>query len=386
MDTRPVTLIRKLTVLLVIAKLAGSFSLGAPAFGAPKQASAAKKVRALEIVPVDEPPPQKRKNAMAAVGQPRKVTLFGEINELIVLCQAAGISLSEPKLPAVVTKMRLGSTGIYAGVREGDRILSGKVENNTMTLQVERGGQKFLTSMATDSKAFTAAIKAPPLREQKAKPGQHQLAGQTVLSRLTVEEAEQVLSQYEFTLIVDHSGSMMAPSGDAGSKMQWVQSAISDFCAFLDKHHARATLVTFNHKHKTFESISPSQLKQEVNNLDAEGATNLSAPLQETINLAKNKGRRQLIILMTDGMPNVGPSVEQTLIDTANQMRQNGDIVISILHIGKDATGNAQVARLDSLTGAGARYDIVDVKFFGELLQEGLTRCLADALLKAQAR
>ncbi len=393
MDSRPKTAIckhitpRTLTVLLVLSQMAAVSQFCLPVESAPKQAAAGKKPRALEIVPVDEPPPQKRKNVVAAIGQPHKVTLVGEINQLLVLCQAAGINLSEPKLPATVTKMRLGSTGIYAGIREGDRIVSGKVDNNVLTLQVERNGQKFLTSMATDSKAFTATIAAPPLRGQKPKPAPLPLGGNTSLSKLTVEQAEQLLSQYDFTLVVDHSGSMLEPSGDSGSKMQWVQGAISDFCDFLDKHGgARANLVTFNAKHETFNSISSSQVMREVSCLDAEGGTNLGDPLQEAIDMTKNKGKRQMIIVMTDGMPNLGPSVEQTIINTANSMRQNGDMVISILEVGKDTAGGREIARLDNLTAEGARYDIVDAKFFDELLQYGLKRCLADALLKAQSR
>lgn len=385
MDTRSVIAMRKLMGLLIATQLTAALSGGHPVEAAPKQ-TAVKKPKALEIVPVDEAPPQKRKNVVAAIGQPHKVTLVGEINQLLVLCLAAGISLSEPKLPATVTKMRLGSTGLYAGVREGDRIVSGKVDNNIMTLQVERNGQKFLTSMATDSKAFTATIAAPPLRGQKAKSEQVPLGGQVGLSRLTVDQAEQLLSQYDFTLVVDHSGSMQEPSGDTGSKMQWVQGAISDFCEFLDRHGARANLVTFNNEHETFRGISSSQVMHEVSCLDAQGGTNLGDPLQEAIDLSKNKAKRQMIIVMTDGMPNLGPSSEQTIIDTANSMRQNGDVVISILEIGKDATGGRQIARLDNLTAEGARYDIVDAKFFNELLQYGLKRCLADALLKAQSR
>lgn len=82
-------------------------------------------------------------------------------------------------------------------------------------------------------------------------------------------------------------------------------------------------------------------------------------------------------------MSNVGPSLEDTIIQ-ATRIVPAGQVVASFLQIGQGG-GEAVIRNLDTnLVKNGARYDMVEAKYFNELEQYGLKRVLADAVLRAR--
>jgi hypothetical protein len=77
------------------------------------------------------------------------IKLYGEVDVVISSCNAAGITLSSSKLPATISKVRLGSPAYYANVQEKDKVLSGEISDKQMSLLIERSGQRYSVRLAT---------------------------------------------------------------------------------------------------------------------------------------------------------------------------------------------------------------------------------------------
>lgn len=329
----------------------------------------------------------------------RRTLLTGQVNQLLVLCTAAGLTLDKPSVPAEITKLRLGSTAAYSGVRCGDRILNAKVDQNILQLTLQRGDKKFLASMAVDSKALKSMVPKSEAVPLAAKTIPATLTSKHLASNITDAQAEQILTEYNFIVLIDRSGSMAeaengsplicppdpADTNPQSTKLAWVKDNIRTFADFLrSRTKGPVTLIPFNASYTVEVVNSPADIPRAVDNLRPEGGTNLTAALSHGVALALAENRKQMVVVMTDGMNNIG-NMERTMIE-ATKVVPPGQVVVSFIQIGSDKSGIDAVAKLDTgLISKGATYDMVDAKYFSDVKQYGLKRVLADAVLRATA-
>ncbi|MBA4077580.1 MAG: hypothetical protein C0508_21310, partial [Cyanobacteria bacterium PR.023] len=89
------------------------------------------------------------KNSPGSSSQSRSTAsplrLRGQVSELMMLCNAAGLSLDDSRLPGVVTKVRLGSPAAVNAIVEGDKILRASLQDKMLTLDIERRGMRYQT-------------------------------------------------------------------------------------------------------------------------------------------------------------------------------------------------------------------------------------------------
>lgn len=326
--------------------------------------------------------------------------LTGEVNQLLVLCTAAGLTLDKPSVPAEITKLRLGSTAAYSGARAGDRILDAKLDQNILQLTLQRGDQKFLARMAVDSKALKSMMpKSEPVPlTPKTLPAAN-LTSKHLATNITEAQAEQILAEYNFIVLIDRSGSMAetengfplfcppdpADPNPQSTKLTWVKDNIKTFADFLrSRTKGPVKLIPFNASYTVEVVSSPADIPRIVDNLRPEGGTNLTAALAHGVALALAENRKQMVVVMTDGMNNIG-NMELTMIE-ATKVVPPGQVVVSFIQIGSDKGGIDAVANLDTgLISKGATYDMVDAKYFSDVKQYGLKRVLADAVVRATA-
>ncbi len=100
---------------------------------------------------------------------------------LVAACNAAGISLSSPILPAVITKVASGSAAYNADLVERDRVVSGQLLNNVLSLVIERNGHvyaaqincapmiKITPNSASHTSESRAQLKPPIAKEIETK-------------------------------------------------------------------------------------------------------------------------------------------------------------------------------------------------------------------------
>lgn len=87
--------------------------------------------------------------------QPRtKLKLFGQVDQFAMMCMAAGISLDDVKLPSRITRVKPGSPAFYGGVNEGDDVISATPGTDSLILQIERKGRRYLANIPINMEAL----------------------------------------------------------------------------------------------------------------------------------------------------------------------------------------------------------------------------------------
>lgn len=323
------------------------------------------------------------------------VKLYGGVSELIVLCQSAGITLSGNKLPATVLFVRLGSTALYAGISKGDKVLSAAVDNNVLTLKIERDKKSYAVRVPVTAAALRAASGAT--MEPKRSLSSNSDAGDADASvPRTLHEKLKRLAEHDIVVIIDRSGSMKTPDCPNGnSRWGWCRDQAVSFMQLGAEEIQTITLVTFSYDYKVYPNSDLNAVKQTFETVDPDGGTGTAAPLDDRLqdyfrrrDTQGGKCKPLLIAVITDGLPNLpgGPvqakqQVENAIIDATRRMNNPGEVSITFLSIGDAFEGDAFLRDLDTgLLGNGARYDIVSTKSFQELERVGLMQALIDAI------
>lgn len=174
-------------------------------------------------------------------------------------------------------------------------------------------------------------------------------------------------------LVVDTSGSM-----EMEDKLASVKRSIHLMLSLLSPDD-RLSLVTFADDSKTFlNRVVPTPeerqaIQYRVNNLHADGSTNMSAGLLEVRGLVEppSSGRKQGLLLLTDGHANIGVHSEQGLIEILQRI-QSESPGLSLTTVAYGVDHNAEMLTNMAKAGGGA-YNVVtnleDVAtVFGDIL------------------
>lgn len=302
--------------------------------------------------------------------------LYGRVDEVNFALKGAGITLDADKLPAFVGNVRMGSPSYYAGLADGDKILSANIIQNKLHMVFERGGKRYSLSVHTSPADLT---NRRPAAEQKQ-------TIEATISKNPEPDKIKVLSGYDVVILVDISASMMEDVEPAQkTKWEWCADYVSAFAtksqpAFKNRG---ITMVPFNTDYRVERQCSPEQVANLFRNTTPRGNTDFGSPLKQLLaeHLASDRKRPLIIAVLTDGIPNRGPKIEQVIIDATKSMQRDGEIQITFLEIGAEYAGTALLKYLDDyLVHDGARYDVVDAITFDELknmnLEDALTRVI----------
>lgn len=174
-------------------------------------------------------------------------------------------------------------------------------------------------------------------------------------------------------LLVDTSGSM-----ESEDKLSSVKRSIQLMLSLLSPED-RLSLVTFSDDSKTFlNRATPTPEEQQailyrIQNLRADGSTNMSAGLLEVRGLVEppSSGRKQGLLLLTDGHANIGVHTEQGLIEILQRI-QSESPGLSLTTVAYGVDHNAEMLTNMAKAGGGA-YNVVtnleDVAtVFGDIL------------------
>jgi uncharacterized protein with von Willebrand factor type A (vWA) domain len=198
-----------------------------------------------------------------------------------------------------------------------------------------------------------------------------------------------MLDQRDYTLIIDKSGSMSTIDAKS-QKSRWelVQEstlALARKCDQLDPDGI--TVYTFSSKFKRYDNVNASKVEQIFQENEPVGGTNLTAVLQDAINLffqRKKANQTQVgetILIITDGEPNERRSVFEVIIEATKKLDADEELALSFIQIGEDPGATKFLKTLDEqLMGVGAKFDIVDTVTFEEMEDLTLTEVLLNAI------
>lgn len=308
--------------------------------------------------------------AKTAEGKPpvKTVKLYGEINDLSILCSSGGIKLSKNMLPAKIEQISLGSAAAYSGARSGDNVLKAEVTDNLLTLTLERKGKVYQTKIATDVKGLRAEFESKGIKWSIGdSPFDNQL---------------RTLAGCDITIMLDRCATMAdnhaGCPGDL-SKWMWCKQQIDNVYLATNRVLDEGfRLVLFNDTFQVRKDVTLWDLKEFfARNQPAGVRKNISKPLESILEdyfkSRKPTSKPSVIIVMTEGTENVGAPLQDVLIEASRKMNRQGEVVVAFMQIGESLHGEELFDDLDrNLVAKGAKYPIAHFKPFSQLRNKGL--------------
>lgn len=151
------------------------------------------------------------------------------------------------------------------------------------------------------------------------------------------------LSERDYTLIIDRSGSMAQNAREVGLE----------------------------------------RVLEDAREVGAAARLVLLEDLRDTLRADKSKGsaKPETILVITDGEPDDRRAVIRTIIDASRRIDRDEELALSIVQVGKDPDARRFLKLLDDeLVSAGAPFDICDTVTLDEAESIGLTEVLLAAI------
>ncbi|MBD2432042.1 MULTISPECIES: vWA domain-containing protein [Fischerella] len=198
-----------------------------------------------------------------------------------------------------------------------------------------------------------------------------------------------MVSDRDYTLIIDKSGSMSTPD-QVGGRSRWEIAqestlALARKCEQFDADGI--TVYVFSGRFKRYDDVTSAKVAQIFLENDPAGTTNLAGVLQDAINnyfqrkaAGKTKANGETILVITDGEPDDRKAVFEVIISATRQMERDEELGISIIQVGSDPQATKFLKALDDqMQSVGAKFDICDTITLDDM--EDMS--LADVLMNA---
>jgi uncharacterized protein with von Willebrand factor type A (vWA) domain len=199
-----------------------------------------------------------------------------------------------------------------------------------------------------------------------------------------------MMSDRDYTLIIDKSGSMSTPD-QMGGRSRWEIAqestlALARKCEQFDPDGI--TVYVFSGRFKRYDDVTSAKVAQIFSENDPAGTTNLAGVLQDAINnyfqrkaSGKTKPNGETILVITDGEPDDRKAVFEVIISATRQMERDEELGISIIQVGSDAQATKFLKALDDqLEGVGAKFDICDTITLDDMEEMSLADILMNAI------
>jgi hypothetical protein len=199
-----------------------------------------------------------------------------------------------------------------------------------------------------------------------------------------------MMSDRDYTLIIDKSGSMSTPD-QAGGRTRWQIAeestiALARKCEEFDPDGI--TVYVFSGRFKRYENVTAAKVAQIFQENDPAGTTNLGSVLQDALNnyfqrkaAGTTKLNGETILVITDGEPDDRKAVFEIIIRATQQMEKDEELGISMIQVGSDPQATKFLKALDDqLQSVGAKFDICDTITLDDLEDMSLADVLMNAI------
>lgn len=177
----------------------------------------------------------------------------------------------------------------------------------------------------------------------------------------TVQLDPQTITEYDFVIGLDASGSMASPSKRYSGKTRWqeAQETIFGLASILGQYDTDGIdIVVFGGGVEVFEGVTAEKVADIFQKRSPRGSTPLAEAIRE-IDKLNGDGKKAVAIIFTDGEPDDQADAESAIIAAAGKLEKDEDFTILFVQIGDDAGAARFLAHLDDgLTSA--KFDIVD--------------------------
>ncbi len=182
----------------------------------------------------------------------------------------------------------------------------------------------------------------------------------------TVNETS--LSEYDFVVVIDTSGSMGSPVKSTGGRTRWeaMQESVSAFVRDIEKFDSDGIdVVQLGGQVQSWQGVTSAKVTELFNGLRPMGSTPLAEALTAAFKLAGKSDKKDFVIVFTDGVPDDQAAAAKVIVEASQKQETDDALTVLFVQVGDDAQAANYLRKLDdSLTGA--KFDIVDAKTMEE--------------------
>lgn len=179
-----------------------------------------------------------------------------------------------------------------------------------------------------------------------------------------MSETATALSEYDFIIVVDASGSMSTVDpGKTQSRWDSVKETAGVFTRDLDAIDSDGLgLVIFGGSNVTaVDGVKPETIDGVFNTRRPMGGTPLHLGLEAALKLAGKSDKKDFILVITDGVPDDKAAAAKVIIEASQKQETDDALTILFVQVGTDPSAAAYLKMLDDDL-KGAKFDIVDCK------------------------
>lgn len=171
------------------------------------------------------------------------------------------------------------------------------------------------------------------------------------------------LSEYDFRILIDASGSMAEPwnGSDRWHKAGEIAKAVAEFAGAIDENGIDVIVFggVFDKEKALYKNTSADKVYQIFHERGPQGSTPLAEAIHLAVQLHKEVGgKKSFHVVVTDGAPNNQEEVINALTAFSNSLHDKKDSTFLFLQIGNDESATAFLNKLDTDL-KGAKFDIV---------------------------
>lgn len=176
-----------------------------------------------------------------------------------------------------------------------------------------------------------------------------------------------VLSEYDFVIVVDASGSMGTEDVKGRSRWAYMQETAEQFARDLGKLDSDGLdIVLFSGQGiDVHQGVTADKLGELFKARQPRGSTPLAEALTAALKLAGKSDKKDFVIVFTDGTPDDKEAAAKVIRDASNKLNADDELTFLFVQVGYDADAKRYLQKLDDeLTGC--KFDIVDAKTIDE--------------------
>lgn len=177
------------------------------------------------------------------------------------------------------------------------------------------------------------------------------------------------LSEYDFIVAIDTSGSMGEPVKSGSSITRWeaVQEAALTFIRDIEKIDQDGIgLVLFGGSNiKAHDGVTSQAARDVFSGAGPRGSTPLAEALTAALGLAGKSDKKDFILVFTDGVPDDKAAAANVIRKASHAQETDDALTILFVQVGADASATAYLKSLDDDL-KGCKFDIVDAKTVAE--------------------
>lgn len=185
-----------------------------------------------------------------------------------------------------------------------------------------------------------------------------------------IQSKETILSEYDFIVVVDTSGSMGEPNkrADSAGPTRWaaMQESVMTFVRDIEKIDSDGIdVVQLGGNCDSWQGVNSDKVREIFSKLNPRGSTPLTEALAAAFKCAGKSAKKDFIIVFTDGVPDDQAGAARAIVAQANKQAADDECTILFVQVGDDAGATAYLRSLDDNL-KNAKFDIVDAKTIDE--------------------